>query len=168
MALTNWLDSALGVFARQAGIPVEEYSAYVGGEAIGNGLEIITDIFTKGWFNKTVQFLTGLIGTTYAIYGKGVSPRLRKELLAIGTHELLRIFDPKPSDLIELRNSIDQLVAGIKNKDWNAILNSMLRSPAEIQAYFVSLGIPAPKAKPTELPPAPKAVKKAVYPEFTE
>jgi len=141
VSLTKWLDPAFEYFARQAGIPIDQYSAQVGGEGIGVALETVTDFFTKGWLNKAIQFVAGLIADAYAIWGKDVPTRLRRELLALGTHELLRFVDPKPSDIIEVRLSIENTVNALRRGDWNAFFASILRSPAELQAM---LGVVAP------------------------
>jgi len=141
-SLTGWLDPVLEYFAREAGIPVGDYSAQVGGEGIGVTLEFIADLFSKGWLNKLIQVVTGGIATGYAIWGKDVPVRLRKELLALGTHELLRFIDPKPSDIIELRKSIDEFTKAVQRGDWDAALAAVLRSPEEMKAMFAAMGVP--------------------------
>ena len=175
VSLTKWLDPAFEYFARQAGIPIDQYSAQVGGEGIGVALETVTDFFTKGWLNKAIQFVAGLIADAYAIWGKDVPTRLRRELLALGTHELLRFVDPKPSDIIEVRLSIENTVNALRRGNWNAFFASILRSPAELQAmlgvvpaptrtsipistsgrYTVKPQTPAPKPTPPPTPPTP-------------
>jgi len=146
LSLTRWLDPALDSLARQSGIPVDQFSSQVGGEGIGVGLEVISDMFTKGWLNKAIQGIAGLMATSYAIWGRNVPVRLRRELLALGTHELLRISDPKPSDIIELRSSIEEFSRAIARKDLNAALASVLRTPAEIQGMLGIQGVQAPPA----------------------
>jgi len=146
VSITKWLDPALEYFARQAGIPVDQYSAQVGGEGIGVALETVADFFTKGWLNKGIQFLAGLIADSYAIWGRGVPTRLRRELLALGTHELLRFVDPKPSDILEVRRSVENSVNALRRGDWNAFFSSVLRSPAELQAMLGVVAIPPPPA----------------------
>ena len=148
LSLTSWLDPGLKYFADQTGIPTDQYSSHVGGEGIGTSLEMCADFFTKGWLNKGIQFLAGLIADCYAIWGKDVPTRLRRELLAIGTHELLRIANPKPSEIIEVRRSIEGFVKSAQRGDWNAALSSVLRTPSEIQAM---VGIRSPPA--TQQPP---------------
>jgi hypothetical protein len=155
--LTKWLDPALDSLARQSGIPVDQFSSQVGGEGIGVGLEVISDMFTKGWLNKAIQGIAGLMATSYAIWGRGVPDRLRRELLALGTHELLRVSDPKPSDILELRSSIEEFSRAVANKDLNAALASVLRTPAEIQSM---LGIQGPAAPAVTPAAAPKVEKK--------
>ena len=151
VSLTAWLDPAFEYFAREAGIPVSQYSSQVGGEGIAVSLEALADFFTKGWLNKAVQFIAGLIASGYAIWGRDVPTRLRRELLAVGTHELLRIVNPKPSEVDEVRRSLENFISAVQRGDWNAALASVLRTPAEIQAM---LGAPAPAPTPTP-PPAP-------------
>jgi len=159
LSLTAWLDPVLEYFARQAGIPVSDYSSQVGGEGIGTALEVVSDLFTKGWFNKLVQVAAGGMATAYAVWGRDVPMRLRKELLALGTHELLRFVDPKPSDLLELRESVDAFTSAVKRGDWNAALAAILRSPAEIRSMLAAMGVPvAAKAAPTPTPPTAKGV----------
>jgi hypothetical protein len=160
LSITGWLDPALKYFAEQAKIPVDQYSAQVGGEGIGVALEAIADFFTKGWLNKGIQFLAGLIADCYAIWGKDVPTRLRRELLALGTHELLRIVNPKPSEVIEFRESLDTFIRAIQRGDYNTALSSVLRTPAEIKAMLgIRESAPAPTTAtpPTQQPSAPQA-----------
>jgi hypothetical protein len=152
VSITSWLDPVFKYFAEQSGIPLDQYSSQVGGEGIGTALEIVADFFTKGWLNKTVQVVAGLIADGYAIWGKDVPTRLRRELLALGTHELLRFVDPKPSDVIEFQRSLSVSIDAAKRGDWNAFLASVLRTPPEIQSM---LGVVAPLAPPTPAPPTP-------------
>ena len=151
VSITSWLDPVFKYFAEQSGIPLDQYSSQVGGEGIGVGLEIIADFFTKGWLNKTIQVVAGLIADGYAIWGKDVPARLRRELLALGTHELLRFVDPKPSDVIEFQRSLSVSIDAAKRGDWNAFLASVLRTPSEIQSM---VGVAAPLA-PAPSPPLP-------------
>jgi hypothetical protein len=172
--ITGWLDPALKYFADQAGIPVSDYSAQVGGEGIGVALECIADLFTKGWFNKAIQFVTGLVATGYAVWGRDVNIRLRRELLALGTHELLRVVDPKPSDIIEARESLSKFISAVSRGDWNGALAAILRTPDELRNMFKMLGLaeemapveavtpvptPAPAPAPEEELAAPVAVE---------
>jgi len=150
ISLTKWLDPALEYFAKQAGIPVDQYSAQVGGEGIGAGLEVVADFFTKGWLNKAIQGVSGLVATSYAVFGKDVPVRLRRELLAVGMHELLRIVDPKPSDVIEVTQSIHAFADAIKRGDVPAALESIFRTPAELEKMLKAVGIPAGGTQPTK------------------
>jgi len=163
LSLTSWLDPAFKYFADQAKIPVDQYSSQVGGEGIATGLEMLADLFTKGWLNKVVQFLAGLIADGYAIWGKDVPTRLRRELLAVGTHELLRIANPKPSEIIEVRQSLENFISAVQRGDWNAALASILRTPSEIQAMFGAVAPSAPA--PPQTPPAGEGRKYEVTPE---
>lgn len=152
LSLTRWVEPALEYFARESGIPVDDLAATQGGETIGTGLEVACDFFTKGWFNKAVQGLTGIIANSYAVWGKGVSSRLRKELLALGTHELLRILDPAPSEIFTIRSSMDESVAAIQRGDITGFLNSILRSPFEMQAMMTTGAAPQ-AARPAQVTP---------------
>ena len=153
VSITSWLDPVFKYFAEQSGIPLDQYSSQVGGEGIGVGLEIIADFFTKGWLNKTIQAVAGLIADGYAIWGKDVPTRLRRELLGLGTHELLRFVDPKPSDVIEFQRSLSVSIDAAKRGNWNAFLASILRTPSEIQA-MVGVVAPPALAPPPSIPPA--------------
>jgi len=163
--ITGWLDPFLEHFARQAGIPTADYSAQVGGEGLGVVLEGIADLFTKGWLNKLIQFATGLIASGYAVYGKDVPIRLRKELLALGTHELLRIVDPSPQDIQELKDSVNKLTNAVKKGDALGALISGLRSPNEIQSM---LGITKQSTSPTPSSPPPASAPAPASPTTKE
>jgi hypothetical protein len=166
-SITGWLDPALKYFAEQAKIPVDQYSAQVGGEGIGNALEFIANLFTKGFLNKTIQFVTGLIADGYAIWGKDVPLRLRRELLALGTHELLRIINITPEEAVQFRESLDEFISAIQRGDWNAALASILKSPAELKAMFgLTEKVTPPPASQTPMPtPSAKTKSEEVTPE---
>lgn len=153
LSLTSWLDPALKYFAEQSGIPVYDYSAQVGGEGIGNALEMTADFFTKGWLNRAIQGGAGLIASSYAVWGKDVPARLRKELLAIGTHEALRLVELKPGDIAEARMSLENFISAAQRGDWNTALSTVLTTPAEIQVAMggiVPAGIIPPASSPPE------------------
>jgi hypothetical protein len=119
-------------------------------------MEVVSNIFTKGFLNKGIQFLAGLIADGYAIFGKDVSPRLRKELLAMGTHELLRIVTMTPDEVKEFQESLKMFMEAVQKGDWNSALASVLRTPSEVRA-MLGMGsqvetMPSPLATP---PPAP-------------
>jgi len=157
VSITKPFDGLFSPLAETAGIPVEDYTTRVVPEWIATGLEAVTDIFAKGWLNKLIQFIAGAIAAGYATWGKNVDPRLRRELLTIGQHELTRILDPKPQDIIELRESIENFVKAVQRGDWNAALASILRTPSEIKAMFgIKEATPAPPTPPALVaPPAP-------------
>ena len=137
VSLTKWMDPLLKWSADQTGIPVEQFSPMVGGEGIGVGLEVISDIFTKGWLNKLIQGAAGGLGLVYILFfGRKVPMRLKRELLAICMHESLRVVDPKPSDIAEFKASVEESVRAWVRKDWNAFLAAVLRTPTEIQSML--------------------------------
>lgn len=152
LSLTKWLDPALDYFAKQSGIPIADYSAQVGGEGIGVAIEAIADIFTKGWMNLLVQGITGIASTGYAIWGKDVPTRLRKELLAMGMHSLLRVADVQT--LTEISSSAQAAVAAAQRGDLNGFLATAFRTPTELKAKLEAMGVPVPsQAPPVTVPP---------------
>ena len=173
VSISRPFDDFFAGIAEATGVPAEEYSTRVVPEWIAALLELTTDIFTKGWLNKLINVLAGIIANGYAILGKGVDRRLRMELVTLGNHELTRVLDPKPQDIVELRESIEKLVEAIRKGDLLEALKSGIRSPAELQA---ALGLgdkapapsPAPQQKLTYTPvkkasaPATTATKKSV------
>ena len=154
ISITSWLDPALKYFSDQSGIPVDQYSSQVGGEGIANVLEMSADFFTKGWLNRAIQGGAGLLATSYAVWGKDVPDRLRRELLAVGTHELFRVVDVKPGEILEVRQSLSDFIASAQAGDWNTALSSVLTTPAEIQAAMGGLipGGPPPAPQAPETP----------------
>jgi len=175
-SLTSWLDPALDYFAKQAGIPTDQYVSQVGGEGIGNVLELTAELFTKGWLTKAIQFTAGLIADVYAIWGRDVPVRLRRELLALGTHELLRIIYLAPSELQQLQGSAQASIQAIRRGDLNGFLSTVLKSPQELglpmpagqaapQAVVVGpTPAPAPTPTPTQVaPPAPQQPPAPVF-----
>ena len=160
--MTGWLDPVLGWFATKSGIPISDYSAQFGGEAIGNGLELIADYFTKGWLDKLTQFGAGALASGYAVLGTGVDTRLRKELLALGTHELFRIVQISPADALVLSQSFSNTLKAMQKGDWATVMGLILKSPAELGLRLPTLGAPPPRVYEAGAPPtpAPPAVRK--------
>jgi len=146
VSLTAWLDPVMDYFAKQAGIPTDQYSAQVGGEGIATALEVVADLVTVGWLNKAVQFIAGLIASSYAIWGKDVPTRLRRELIALGTHELLRIVNPKPSEIREVQESLSRFIEGLKEGNMEKAMSAILRKPGE----FMMLSRYVPPARTTQ------------------
>ena len=167
LSLTSWLDPLFDYFARESGIPVSDYTAVAGGEGIGASEEAILDMLTTPLLSKIIQFGTGLGCTLGAIFGKGLSPRLKRELITWGQHSLSRLVDPKPSDLLELRANIDRLAAGMKLGNAGAIYDALLRSPEELKAMIAALTGPRyalPPAPPTPPPTVLETIPTAPAP----
>jgi len=154
--LTGWLDPVFDYFAKQADIPTGDYAAVAGAEGIGASIEFITDLFTKGLLNKAINFVVGVTSAGYGIWGKPTPQRLRRELITLGQHALTRVVDMKPSDALELRQSIDTLVEGLRLGDTGRVAEALLRSPEELRQMLAALGAPVSPA-PLELPPTPLA-----------
>ena len=142
VSLTKWLDPAFEYFARESGIPTDYLVAQQGGEGIGTALEIIADYFTKGWLNKGIQFAAGLIANSYAVWGKDVPDRLRRELLAMGTHELLRILTISPTEAADFQRSFAAFMSAVQRGDWNTAAATVLKTPTEVKAAFAGVGAP--------------------------
>jgi hypothetical protein len=155
--LTSWLDPALEYFAKQAEIPTADYAAMAGGLGIGAGTSLLLDLFTKGLLNKGLNFAIGATVTSLGIWGKLTPTRLRKELIPWGLFNLLQVLDMKPSDALELRESVDKLVEGLKLGDTGKVAEALLRTPEELRQMLGALG--APVAPPLEegVPPTPPA-----------
>jgi hypothetical protein len=158
-ALTQWLDPVFDYFARESGIPVGDYTAVAGGEGIGATEELILDTFCTGLLGKIIQLGTGLGCTLGAIFSKGLSPRLKRELITWGQHSLTRVIDPKPSDIIELFGDIDKFVAGLKLGHAGTIYDALLRNPEELKAMLAVLqGQRVLSALPTTTPTPPSTL----------
>lgn len=154
LTLTSWLDPALRDFASQAGIKVADYSAGVGGEGIGTSLEILSDVFTKGWLNRLIQGSAGALALGYSIWGQDVPTRLRRELLALGTHEGLRVVN-NPLSLQADAESFKLFIEAVLRGDWNAALGYVFRTPRE-------LGVTPPR--PPTPTPSPGPIKGTTTP----
>lgn len=161
ISITGWLDPALKYFADQSGIPVYDYAAQVGGEGIGTSLELMADIFTKGWLNRLIQGGAGALASGYAVWGKDVPTRLRKELLALGTHEGLRVVN-NPLGVQADAESLRAFVEAVMRGDWNSALATMFRTPAELGVRLPGAppvvtppGVTPPLGAPTPSPPVP-------------
>ena len=154
--ISNWADKPMKYFADKSGIPVADLSSELVGEATGVGLEQVTNLFTKGWFNLFMKVGTGVLANSYAIWGKPKDERTRKELIPMGNHLILRALDV--DNVIELINSIGLTQAALKRGDTNAILASMVKSPQELQLVLNALGL---TARPTS-PKTPQRANSAI------
>lgn len=163
LSLTKWLDPVFDYFARESGIPVEQYAAIAGGEGIATAEEVVLDLVATGLLGKIIQFVTGLGCTLGGIYIKDLPRRLKQELIVWGQHSLTRVVDPKPSDILELRANIDKLVAGLKLGDVSRITDAFLRSPEELKRMLAALTGP-PLAIPTPPPTAPPTIPEPAAP----
>jgi hypothetical protein len=152
--LTGWLDPVFDYFAKQADIPTADYTAVAGAEGIGASIEFITDLFTKGLLNKAINFLVAITSAGYGIWGKPTPQRLRRELITLGQHALTRVVDMKPSDALELRQSLDTLVEGLRLGDSSRVAEALLRTPEELRQMLAALGAPV-SPTPPELPSTP-------------
>jgi len=153
ISLTSWLDPINKYFADKAGIPVAEYSAYTGGELIGNILEVITDFFAKPWTSRLVQGVAGLIAVLYGVFGADVPTRLRRELIALGEHELLRLIHMTPDELREAQEQISRFTRSLQVGDIEGALSAAFRTPTEIvSAFGVQAPTPTPVPAPTPIP----------------
>ena len=153
ISLTAWLDPILDYFARTAGIPTADYSAQVGGEGLGVGFEILAETFAKGWMAKAIEALTGAIASGYAVFGKDVPIRLRRELLALGTHMLLRLARLTPQDIEEIKRSLADAIMALERGDVEAFLRASFRTPEELKAIAESLGLVSASSTPVTMPP---------------
>lgn len=155
--LTSWLDPALEYFAKQAEISTADYAAMAGGLGIGAGTSLLLDLFTKGLLNKGLNFAIGATATGLGIWGKLTPTRLRKELIPWGLFNLLMVLDMKPSDALELRESVDTLVEGLKLGDTGRVTEALLRTPEELRQMLGSLGVPVAPSLGEGTPPTPPA-----------
>jgi hypothetical protein len=141
-SITAWLEPVLGWFADQGKLNKEDYVSQTGAEAFANGIEAFADMFLSALGSKVVQTLAGIATGCYAIWGPGVGTRLKKELITLANHMEMRLIDPTPSQLVDLRKDIDNLIGGAKLGEPNMLANAFLRSTDEITKGIEALGIP--------------------------
>ena len=149
-SITRWLDPVLGWFAEQGGLNRDDYVSQTGGEALAVAVEFVSDLFFKTLTSKLIQGGIGIGLGAYGIWGPGIGTRLKKDLIAMGNHMMFRLADPKPSDMIEMRAQVDEILSAAKLGDPNLLGGALLRSVGEIMAGFEALGIPTgllPQAK---------------------
>lgn len=146
VSLTSWLDPVLSYFADKAGLPRDEHNAYVGGEIVANLADIPTDMFSKGWLNKAIHFVAGLIAGLYGVFGRDVPTRLKRELIAFAEHELWQIAHIKPDEIPKIKLSVNQFLTAAAKGDWDTALSAILSTPEEVS---MALGLGAPTQTPT-------------------
>jgi len=164
ISLSEWLDPVIREVSEKVGIPTEDASTRIVGEGIGSASEYVLDVFTRGWLNKLIQAVIGLVCTGVSFSPDvDISTRFRKELLTIGMHELLRVVDPKPSDIRELKASIEEFKSAVEKGDVVEAILSGVRPMEEWEAVSRMVGIsttpPAtPPPRTTRTPtPVPRA-----------
>jgi hypothetical protein len=135
--------------SRRTGIPREQLSAHVGGELIGTVLEVVGDLFSKGWLKVVVDAVAGGIALGYGVYGRDVPERLRREMIQLGSHLAFRALELV--NFSEFWSSLQATAAAIKRGDVNAALASILKTPTEVMAATVGLA-PTPPPAPTPAP----------------
>jgi len=153
ISLSEWLDPVIREVSEKVGIPTEDASTRIVGEGIGSASEYVLDVFTRGWLNKLIQCVIGLVCTGVSFSPDvDISTRFRKELLTIGMHELLRVVDPKPSDIRELKASIEEFKSAVEKGDIAEAILSGVRPMAEWESVSRMVGIPTTTPVPTPRP----------------
>jgi hypothetical protein len=104
-----------------------------------------------------LNFAIGATTTGLGIWGKLTPTRLRKELIPWGLFNLLQVLDMKPSDALELRESMDKLVEGLKLGDTSKVAEALLRTPEELRQMLGALGAPVAPPLGEGAPPTPPA-----------
>ena len=159
MGFTEILDPVLKHVADKVGIPADEYSRWTGGEIVGVILETIADFTTKGWLNKALQGLAGVLSYYYAT--KTLRGSTKRELVGLGNHLIGRVTDPKPESIAELKESISSLKSVVESKMkegdvLGAIIEALktgIRSKEELESTLgITLGIPSPAPSPAPSP----------------
>jgi hypothetical protein len=161
VTLTSWLDGLMAEASRRTGIAREQLSAHIGCELIATVLEVISDLFSKGWLKVAVNALAGCIALGYGVYGRDVPERLRREMIQIGSHLAFRALELVRFQ--EFWSSLQATAEAIKRGDVNAALASVLKTPTEVMAATVGL-VPAPTTvtapayvvTPPPAPPTPQ------------
>jgi len=164
VSITSWLDPILNFFADKAGLPRDEHNAYVGGEIVANLVGKPTDFLAKGFLNKLIHFIAGLIAAGYGVFGKDVPTRLRRELIAFGEHELWKIADLKPEDIREIQRSLSNFIRLASAGDWAAALSQVLTTPTELAMALGLATPPAPAPAPSVVLPPPPPPAETVAP----
>jgi hypothetical protein len=147
VSITSWLDPILSYFADKAGLARDEHNAYIGGEIVANLADIPADMFSKGWLNKVIHFVAGLIAGLYGVFGKDIPTRLRRELIAFAEHELWHIARLRPEEIRQIRLSINQFLTAVARGDWDTALSAILSTPEEI-SMALGLGTPTQSSAP--------------------
>jgi len=169
VTLTSWLDGLMADASRRTGIPREQLSAYVGGELIATALEVVGDLFSKGWLKVAVDALAGAIALGYGVYGRDVPERLRREMIQIGSHLAFRALELVKFS--EFWSSLRVTAEAIARGDINAALASVLKTPMEVMATTIGLAsttVTAPAYEvtpPPTPPPAPAPVLEELPPK---
>jgi len=150
--LTSWLDGLFEGASRRSGIPKEHISAQVGGELIGNVLEFISGMFAKGWFKPAVNGIAGVLALGYGLYARDVDDRLRRELVAIGSH--LSLTAVKEMRSPEVKESLSSFKEHLKAGNIEAALSTILATPEEVMSVLTA---PTATARPAVIVPMPES-----------
>jgi hypothetical protein len=140
VTLTSWLDGLMADASRRTGIPREQLSAHIGGEFIGTMLEVISGLFSKGWVHPVVNGIAGAIALSYAVFARGVSERLRREMLSLGSHLAFRALELVKAG--EFSRSLSETAAAIRTGGIGAALSTVLATPEEVMAKIAGTSPP--------------------------
>jgi hypothetical protein len=134
--LTGWLDWLFEGASRRSGISKEHISAQVGGEIVGNVLEFVSGMFAKGWLKPAVNAIAGVLALGYGLYARDVDDRLRRELLAIGSHLSLSALKEMKSS--EVKESLSSFKESLEAGNIEAALSTILATPEEAMSIFAA------------------------------
>ena len=155
--LTSWADPLVAEIARRTGIPREHLAVGLGGELLANVLEQVSGLFTKGLGKVAVDAVAGSIAVGYAVFGKDVPERLRRELLTVGSHLLLRILEA--ANYVEFKAQLDSFINALRTRGLAYAVSSMFATPGEVMAKLglgtrgVAVATPPGRVAVTVVPP---------------
>lgn len=144
--LTAWLDPAMDWASKQTKLPPAELSPIFAGEAMATGIELVSDLAFSTLVGKLVQAGIGGAATLTALFAP-LTPRLRKELLELGSHGVGRIIDPKPQDIISIRADIEKIVEGATKGKPDIAVQGIFRTPKELEAMLAAVGVQLPDSR---------------------
>ena len=158
MTLTSWMD-------RITKDPVK--SEIYGGELIARLLDLPIDMFTGIIGGKLTKALLGLLFTWYGGKAGGGITRKGRELYELASHLLLSVLDPKPEDILRIREEFEQIKRSVGLGSIADTISVLFRDPREIKlAFELPVGGTTTTAKPQPTPqpaPAPQTIKKTRY-----
>jgi len=141
VTMSGFLDPAVATLAREAGISPEDISTRWVPEGFATGVECLSDLLFTELGTKLLGVIIGVGTTVPAIFGKGVDPRLRRELLTFGAHNLSRVADPTPTEMLAIAKNVASIAEGITKGDWGKVGAGFFRSPEEYKELGKALGI---------------------------
>ena len=141
MSMTSFMDGMFAGLEKDTGLKPSEWSTRFGPELLGAGVETAGDIFLTPLMTKILGLVLGLpsIGAAAFAPKDAINSRLRSELFTFGMHEVTRLLDPTPADVLAIRKNINDICVAITGKEYGLDVAPEVRGKRALGAFVRDL-----------------------------